>query len=333
MQGLTDDVIAISPGDSHTCALRRGGTVWCWGYNGSGELGNGIKGISSSVPTAVTGLPVATAISAGGGHTCALLVSGEVSCWGVRNGGSTVLVNGVRDGSATPEVTDIVRATAIAAGSQHTCALIEGGTVQCWGLSYLGQLGDGAQSLCVTAQSVLSAGPRGASKTMTEFRYAPLDYYFITSRETDKTLLDGLSGWARTGRSFTVLASSGDQAAGLSRFYFDQVARGGSRGSHFYTLIDSEKALLHAQNRSNASLPKKPFDEGIDSYAYSPVSGGIVALVCAAGLTPVYRLFRGNLRFPDDPNHRFTTDRALYDSFVAQGWDGEGVKFCVPPMP
>ena len=128
-----------------------------------------------------------------------------------------------------------------------------------------------------------------------------------------------------------MLGSGGDQATGLTRFYFDQVARGGSRGSHFYTLLDSEKALLHAQNRTNAALPKKPFDEGIDSYAYSPVAGGSVAGACAAGLVPVYRLFRGNLRFPDDPNHRFTTDRALYDSFVAQGWNGEGVTFCVPP--
>ena len=168
---------------------------------------------------------------------------------------------------------------------------------------------------------------------MIEFRYVPLDYYFITSRESDKTMLDGLPGWARTGQSFTVLASSGDQATGLARFYFDQVARGGSRGSHFYTLNNFETALLHAQNRSNAALPKKPVDEGVDSYAYSPVIGGSVAGACAAGLAPVYRLFRGNLRFPDDPNHRFTTDRALYDNFVAQGWDGEGVKFCVPPMP
>ena len=51
---------------------------------------------------------------------------------------------------------------------------------------------------------------------------------------------------------------------------------------------------------------------------------------CAAGQTPVYRIFRGQARFPDNPNHRFTTELAIYNSFVALGWDGEGVKFCVP---
>ena len=51
---------------------------------------------------------------------------------------------------------------------------------------------------------------------------------------------------------------------------------------------------------------------------------------CAVGLTPVLRVFRGNAKFPDDPNHRFTTSQAIYDEFVGKGWDGEGVKFCVP---
>jgi hypothetical protein len=51
---------------------------------------------------------------------------------------------------------------------------------------------------------------------------------------------------------------------------------------------------------------------------------------CATGLIPVYRVFRGNSRFPDNPNHRFTTSLSTYSAFVALGWDGEGVKFCVP---
>jgi hypothetical protein len=43
----------------------------------------------------------------------------------------------------------------------------------------------------------------------------------------------------------------------------------------------------------------------------------------------VYRLFRG-AKFVDDANHRLTADKALYKQFVATGWDGEGVNFCVP---
>ncbi len=168
------------------------------------------------------------------------------------------------------------------------------------------------------------------TKMMVEYRYAPLDYYFVTSRDTEKTILDATAGWARTGSSFTVLATGESGTKGITRYYFDKVARTGSRGSHFYTLVDAENASLTALNPTNVQKPLVPFSEGIDSYAYAPTVEGVGGS-CAGGLVPVYRIFRGQSRFPDDPNHRFTTDLATYNSFVASGWDGEGVKFCVLP--
>ena len=102
-----------------------------------------------------------------------------------------------------------------------------------------------------------------------------------------------------------------------------------SRGSHFYTLVQSEKDALAAQNPGNRQTPGLPFNEGFDSYAFAPLIEGLGGS-CAAGLRPVYRIFRGQTRFPDNPNHRFTTDLSIYNSFVALGWNGEGVKFCVP---
>ena len=103
----------------------------------------------------------------------------------------------------------------------------------------------------------------------------------------------------------------------------------GSRDGHFYTLVNGEIAALTALNPSNTIVPKFPVSEGIDSYAYLPAVEGVGGS-CAAGLTPVYRVFRGPARFPDDANHRFTTSTAIYNDFVSKGWDGEGVKFCVP---
>ena len=88
-------------------------------------------------------------------------------------------------------------------------------------------------------------------------------------------------------------------------------------------------AALTSLNPSNNPAPKLPVSEGIDSYAYLPAVEGVGGS-CPAGLTPVFRVFRGNVRFPDDPNHRFTTSTAIYNDFVSKGWDGEGVKFCVP---
>ena len=168
-----------------------------------------------------------------------------------------------------------------------------------------------------------------AKRAMVEYRYGPLDYYFITSSDSDKASLDATSGWSRTGASFLVFASQETGTRSVARFYFDRVALSASRGSHFYTLLDSDIAALNAQNPARNTAPGLPQNEGVDSYAHLPVVSGVGGS-CASGLLPVYRLFRGATRFPDDPNHRFTTSVATYNAFVAQGWSGEGVNFCVP---
>lgn len=165
--------------------------------------------------------------------------------------------------------------------------------------------------------------------SLIEYRNIALDYYFLTSRLTDIALLDSLAGWVRTGQSFKAYTVPLLGTTGIKRYYFDRIAVAHSRGSHFYTLTQTEKDGLDRLNPSNAQTPGLPYFEGIDSYAFTPLVEGVGGL-CATGQTPVYRLFRGQARFPDNPNHRFTSNPALYNAFVALGWDGEGVKFCVP---
>ncbi len=179
--------------------------------------------------------------------------------------------------------------------------------------------------------SVQASSSVTTTVTAIEYYIPSLNYYFLTSRLTDILLLDTVASFVRTGQSFRAYAQPDPPSGrrGITRFYFDQVAVGGSRGSHFYTLVQSELNALAALNPSNAALPRLPYNEGIDSYAYAPVVEGVGGF-CASNLIPVYRIFRGNARFPDNPNHRFTTSAAIYNSFVASGWDGEGVKFCVP---
>lgn len=97
-----DDAIDVAAGDAHTCIVRRDGTGACWGSQHFGRLGNGVfTNVATHLPQTVIGLTDAAAVDAGSQHTCALLRSGFVRCWGVGVFGQ--LGNGVASlGQATP---------------------------------------------------------------------------------------------------------------------------------------------------------------------------------------------------------------------------------------
>jgi alpha-tubulin suppressor-like RCC1 family protein len=152
----------VAAGFFHTCARFPSGAVQCWGRNNAGQVGD-----SPPLPEAVTTpVPVpgitATAITSGGYHTCALLGDRSVRCWGGNNLGQ--LGNGTSDPPPPPgvdpeaprssnpvrgpqdpmAVSGINSAVAISAGGLFTCALLQDGTIRCWGDNTYGQLGDGA---------------------------------------------------------------------------------------------------------------------------------------------------------------------------------------------
>lgn len=142
-------VVSIASSNRHSCALTNVGTVRCWGYNGSGQLGDG-TGIVSAKAVYAKGVLNATAIAAGYNHTCAVVEGGQVKCFGNNDQGqlgdattkeswtSVWVADATGDGN-------LRNVTQIAAGSAHSCALSDG-KVYCWGANSKGQLGDGTVS-------------------------------------------------------------------------------------------------------------------------------------------------------------------------------------------
>ena len=145
---------AISAGSAHTCGLLDGGAVRCWGFGRDGRLGyrnsdtigdNETPGAAGPVDLDPgPGIGVAKAISAGNGHTCAVLVGGAVRCWGFALDGRLGYgnVDTIGDDETPGQVgpVDLApgagtgTARVVSAGGFHKCALLEDGTVRLWGI-------------------------------------------------------------------------------------------------------------------------------------------------------------------------------------------------------
>lgn len=135
------DATAIATGTYHTCALRAGGTVWCWGDNAFGQVGNGSFSGDVLTPTQVAGISGATAVSAGGWHTCAV-AGGSVYCWGLNDFGQ-IGTGSLNDREPSPLVVSLTNVVSVSAGDSHTCVTRSAGDARCWGLNDYGQLGNG----------------------------------------------------------------------------------------------------------------------------------------------------------------------------------------------
>jgi cysteine-rich repeat protein len=159
---LGGEPVHLAIGGSHGCAILATGGVRCWGRNDSGQLGLGntahvgdneypldvpeLDMIPPSLPADTTVVDLGIGLV----HSCALLSTGDVLCWGAALSGQLGQGNsdawGNQPGETPAALTPIqlgAPASAIAAGYQHTCALLEGGDVRCWGNAESGQLGNG----------------------------------------------------------------------------------------------------------------------------------------------------------------------------------------------
>ena len=133
---------SIAAGNIHTCALTTTGQAYCWGYGGSGQLGNNST-TNSRIPVAVQ-MPAGVSfqfIAAGYAHTCALTTTGQAYCWGYGDR----LGNNSTTNSRIPVAVQMPAGVSfqfIAAGYYHTCALTNEGKAYCWGQGGSGRLGN-----------------------------------------------------------------------------------------------------------------------------------------------------------------------------------------------
>ena len=140
----------ISGSVQHTCGVTTAGQGFCWGRNENGQIGDGTEFNTRPTPTAVAGgLPFST-ISAGGRHSCGLITSGAIYCWGSNTVGQ--LGSGTIGGNATTPraVRGGITFTGVATGFDHSCGVAvgspAGGDAFCWGADYYGQLGTGSST-------------------------------------------------------------------------------------------------------------------------------------------------------------------------------------------
>ena len=137
----------VALGDAHTCVIKDDGTVWCFGDNSDGQLGNSSFGApDSTTPVQTSGFGTgrtAVQVAAGERHTCALLDNGEVWCWG--SGGNNELANGALQSSDPVKVPlgAGITASRIFVGGRVSCALTSDNRLTCWGQNHKGQIGNG----------------------------------------------------------------------------------------------------------------------------------------------------------------------------------------------
>ena len=148
MASAVDPQDRIAAGASFTCAIKADDTVWCWGRNDQGQLGNSAHSLMTEsvlpVQVAVFGsgsVSTPAAVVAGAEHACVLTSSGTVWCWG-RNGWGQAGVNGSTQWDPV-QVAVGGTATRLAAGGSNTCAVLADNSVRCWGQNNFGQLGIG----------------------------------------------------------------------------------------------------------------------------------------------------------------------------------------------
>ena len=174
---LGGTVVQLAAGQWHTCAVLQGGAVRCWGRNnGAGNLGYGNEEHvgDNETPASAGDVDiggVAIGIAVGAAHSCAVLQGGAVRCWGsgpALGYGNNNVIGDDESPSSAGDVPVGGAVLGLAAANRHTCALLQGGAVRCWGQGLQGQLGYGNTDAIGDNEPASAAGSVNIGGTVTQ---------------------------------------------------------------------------------------------------------------------------------------------------------------------
>jgi len=133
---------SLAAGMDHACVVKaKDGSVWCWGKDYAGQLGDG-GSVDAALPVMASGVFGAVQVACGERHTCARHLAGTIACWGAND--HHQLANGTTTLSTRPRpMHGLVSTKAIVAAGDATCVLLKDGDARCWGRNDVYQLGDG----------------------------------------------------------------------------------------------------------------------------------------------------------------------------------------------
>ena len=225
----------VVAGGLHTCAIDAAASLYCWGYNGNGTIGDGTRTHRYSPTRIGTGINF-TQVATGIGHSCALTDTGAAYCWGKNESGQ--LGDGTTTDRAVPTaVLGGLAFSSIDVGYTHSCALTSTGVAYCWGADSLGQLGDGSPAVR-QLQPVVVAG----NNTFTVIR----------AGNTHTCALQDVTGYAYCwGANSTGQVGNGTGGNATDRVTTPVAVSGGNSFAQIDVGSSHTCALLTNQNASN----------------------------------------------------------------------------------
>ena len=215
---LGSDVISLAFGHQHACGLLDTGAVKCWGRNNAGQLGT--SGGDKDTPQTINlgSGRTATSIYAGGHYTCAILDDASVKCWGENGNGQLGI--GSNSNANTPTTINTLgsgrTAISLATAMSAVCALLDDGSVKCWGASANGQLGNGGTSSNLKSPPA-SAINLGTGRTAKAITGGESHFCAILDDDSIKCWGNGFNGKLGTGTTShrsTPTSTSGSFATG-----------------------------------------------------------------------------------------------------------------------